>query len=200
MKEIFVGDGSMKFEVIGITEDRKKLIVQDSEGRWMCMGLGSGLNAQRAVNIAGKELPLMKQVKGRKWEKTGSIKPIKITEEMLEEAVFVHLQIRDKLAEVLRKANYEGQGKNDAEEMREHFDIACIAMARYAEVVKKQKEWDDAREKAERTGRKLMKCPKCKRPTTCKEYGDREVYSGSGNYKYYATCEKCGKEFLVNTY
>lgn len=197
-------DLTVEMEIQGITEDRKTLIAKmDEDGPLICLSLGEPIDLQFAVNAAGKEINVMRQEKVEgtiRWVVVDTIKPEKLTREKLGEAMQAHMQLRNHLMKVVKKTNYEGQGMKDEAELKEHFDIACIAMMRYMDILAEREVWEEAEEQAAKEGKVVKKCPKCGKPMICGEYGDEERYQGSGKYAYYSKCQNCGEEILVNTY
>ena len=199
-----IGNDKIEMEVSGITEDRKTLLLKtNKDGAWMCATMGKEIDIQLAVDITGKDLNVVRQkeVEGKnRWVVVETIKPRKLTRDKVEEVMEAHMQLRDILMPVLKKINYEGQGLKDETELKEHFNIAIIAMARYMEILSEREEWEEAEEQAAKEGKVVKKCPKCGKPMICGEYGDEERYQGGGKYAYYSKCQNCGEEILVNTY
>lgn len=138
-KKILIGNGDVSFEVVGITEDRKTLIIKDGEsGSWSTVKMRHPIDAQHAVDVSEKELDVIRLEENggnENWVVVDKILPIKLTQEKLEKAMMAHIFLRNHLMSVLKKTNYEGMGKQDEQEIKEDFDTACVAMARYMEIL-----------------------------------------------------------------
>lgn len=196
--EIIVGNGDMKLKVLGITEDRKMLILEAG----ILAKCSKEVNIQHAVDVTEKKLPIMRQekVNGKwAWVTIGYILPTRPSIEKMKESITAHEQLKDHMMKVLQQTNYEGQGASDAEELKEHFEIAILAMSILLKETQKKKKWERAERLAAEQGKVVKMCPKCKEPTICGEWGEEKEFEG-GTYLYYTRCKQCGHRFEVNRY
>lgn len=195
---IRMGNGEVTFDVIGITEDRKTIILEGG----LSVRSKDAINVEHAVNMTGKSLPVLERVTVNgmpQWKEVGQIEPLKITIENLQESIMAHTQLQKHLMGVLKKTNYEGQGASDEKELKEHFEIAVVSMGKQLIEMQKKAIWEKAEEEAAKQGKIVKECPKCKSPTICGECGEETEFR-NGTYLYFTKCQKCGHRFMVNSY